>query len=209
MKMTAEEVLDILEKEFPAPESELNYGSKFQLLIAVILSAQTTDIAVNKATPDLFEAYPDAYSLAKADQEDVMEYLKTIGLYKNKSKFIIGTAKKIVEDFDGKVPSTRKELMTLPGVGRKTANVVLIEGFGIPAIPVDTHVSRVAKRFGWADEDDSVTVIEKKLMEQIPESRWGDAHHQILLFGRYYSTARDKRDIYEVLDILKEKHKED
>ena len=209
MKMTAEEVLDILEKEFPTPESELNYGTKFQLLIAVILSAQTTDIAVNKATPDLFKAYPDARSLAKADKEEVMEYIKTIGLYKNKSKFIIGTAKKIVEDFDGKVPSTRKELMTLPGVGRKTANVVLIEGFGIPAIPVDTHVSRVAKRFGWADEGDSVLKIEKKLMDKIPESRWGDAHHQILLFGRYHSTARDKRDIYEVLDELKKKHEED
>ena len=209
MKMTAEEVLDILEKEFPTPESELNYGTKFQLLIAVILSAQTTDIAVNKATPDLFKAYPDARSLAKADKEEVMKYIKTIGLYKNKSKFIIGTAKKIVEDFDGKVPSTRKELMTLPGVGRKTANVVLIEGFGIPAIPVDTHVSRVAKRFGWADEGDSVLKIEKKLMDKIPESRWGDAHHQILLFGRYHSTARDKRDIYEVLDELKKKHEEE
>lgn len=209
MKMTAEEVLDILEKEFPVPESELNYGTKFQLLIAVILSAQTTDIAVNKATPDLFEAYPDAESLSRADKEEVMEYIKTIGLYKNKSKFIIGTAKKIIEDFGGKVPSTRKELMTLPGVGRKTANVVLIEGFGIPAIPVDTHVSRVAKRFGWADEGDSVLRIEKKLMEKIPESRWGDAHHQILLFGRYHSTARDKRDIYEVLDELKKKHEEE
>lgn len=204
--MTVIEVLDILSKVFPKPKSELNYRNKFELLIAVILSAQTTDISVNRVTPALFEAYPDPYSLAKAKKEDVMGYLKTIGLYKNKSRFIIETSKKLVNEFNGKVPQTRKELMTLPGVGRKTANVVLAEGFNIPAIGVDTHVERVAKRLGWADEDDSVFQVEKKLMEIIPKERWREAHHQILLLGRYHSTARDDRDIYEVLEELKKQY---
>lgn len=206
MKMTVNEVLDILSSEYPNPKSELNYDDTFSLLIAVILSAQATDVSVNKVTPALFKAYPDSYSLAKADRDDVMEILKSIGLYKNKSEFIIETSKKIINEFNGKVPQTREELMSLPGVGRKTANVVLAEAFGIPAIAVDTHVSRVAKRLGWADEKDSVLEIEKKLMEKIPRDRWTAAHHQLLLFGRYHSTARDTRCIYEVLNGLKEKH---
>lgn len=206
MEMTVEEVLDVLSFEYPSPKSELNYKDTFSLLIAVILSAQATDISVNKVTPALFEAYPDPYSLAKANKEDVMKLLNSIGLYKNKSKFIIETSKKLVNEFDGEVPGTRKELITLPGVGRKTANVVLAEAFNTPAIAVDTHVSRVAKRLGWADEKDSVLQIEKKLMDIIPRNRWADAHHQLLLFGRYNSTARNKRNAYELLIELKEKH---
>lgn len=206
MKMEVSEVLDILEKVYPSPKSELNYKDEFTLLIAVILSAQATDISVNKATPALFKKYPNPYELAEAELEDVMDLLKTIGLYRNKSKFIIETSKKLVNQFNGQVPKTRQELMTLPGVGRKTANVVLAEGFNIPAIAVDTHVSRVAKRLGWADEKDSVLQIEKKLMEIIPEERWGEAHHQLLLFGRYHSTARDKRDVYKILRELKEEY---
>nr|WP_300006278.1 endonuclease III [Tissierella sp.] len=207
MKMEVEEVLDILALEYPSPKSELDYSSSFNLLIAVVLSAQATDVSVNKITPALFKAYPDVYSLAKADRDDVMEILRSIGLYKNKSKFIIEASKKIVSDFGGEVPNSREELMTLPGVGRKTANVVLAEAFGIPAIAVDTHVSRTAKRLGWADEGDSVLEIESKLMDKIPKNRWAQAHHQLLLFGRYNSTARDKRDIYEVLNEIKDKHK--
>lgn len=206
MKITSSEVLNILSKVYPEPRSELNYKDKFSLLVAVILSAQATDISVNKVTPALFQAYPTPYELAKANQEDVMELLKTIGLYRNKSKFIIETSKKLIEEFDGQVPETRKELMTLPGVGRKTANVVLAEAFNIPAIAVDTHVSRVAKRLGWAKEKDSVLQVEKKLMDIIPEEQWGAAHHQLLLFGRYHSTARDKRDVYDILNELKEKY---
>lgn len=206
MKMEVSEVLDILEKVYPSPKSELNYKDEFTLLIAVILSAQATDISVNKATPALFKKYPNPYELAEAELEDVMDLLKTIGLYRNKSKFIIETSKKLVNEFNGQVPKTRQELMTLPGVGRKTANVVLAEGFNIPAIAVDTHVSRVAKRLGWADEKNSVLQIEKKLMEIIPEERWGEAHHQLLLFGRYHSTARDKRDVYKILRELKEEY---
>ena len=204
--MTVEEVLDILSYIYPNPKSELDYKNEFELLIAVILSAQTTDISVNRVTPALFEAYPTPHLLAKAKQEDVMDYLKTIGLYKNKSKFIIETSKKLVEEFDGKVPQTREELMTLPGVGRKTANVVMAEGFNIPAIGVDTHVSRVAKRLGWASDKDTVLQVEKKLMKIIPKEKWKVAHHQILLLGRYHSTARDKRNIYDVLKELKKNY---
>lgn len=204
--MTVIEVLDVLACVYPNPKSELNYKDNFSLLIAVILSAQATDISVNKVTPALFEAYPSPEDLAKASQEDVMDLLKTIGLYRNKSKFIIETSKKLVDEFGGEVPGTQKELMTLPGVGRKTANVVLAEAFNIPAIAVDTHVSRVAKRLGWAAKNDSVLQVEEKLMKKIPKERWGEAHHQILLFGRYHSTARDKRDVYQILDELKEIH---
>lgn len=207
--MTVTEVLDILACMYPSPRSELSYNNVFQLLLAVILSAQTTDISVNRVTPALFEAYPTPEDLANANKEDVMTYLKTIGLFKNKSKFIIETSKKLVNEFNGQVPQTREELMTLPGVGRKTANVVLAEGFNIPAIAVDTHVERVAKRLGWADKDDNVLQVEMKLMDLIPEERWGQAHHQILLFGRYHSTARDKRDIYDVLRDLKEEYCKD
>lgn len=206
MKMTVNEVLDILSMEYPNPKSELDYKNHFSLLIAVVLSAQATDVSVNKVTPRLFKAYPDAYSLAKASEEEVMEIIKTIGLYKNKTKFIIAASKKLVEDFNGIVPNTREELMTLPGVGRKTANVVLAEGFGIPAIAVDTHVSRVAKRLGWAEENDNVVIIEQKIMDLVPKEKWAKVHHQLLLFGRYNSTARDKRNIYEVLIEMKDNH---
>lgn len=207
MKMTVKEVLDILSSEYPNPKSELNYDDLFSLLIAVILSAQATDISVNKVTPNLFKVYPDLYKLAKADIKIVIEILNSISLYRNKSKFIVETSKKIVNEFDGKIPQTREKLMLLPGVGSKTANVVLAEGFGIPTIAVDTHIIRVAKRLNWAGENDSILDIEKKLMSIIPKERWIIVHHQLLLFGRYQSKARDTRCIYEVLNSLKEENK--
>lgn len=200
------EVLEILDKEFPDTQGELDYTTPFQLLIAVILSAQTTDAAVNKVTVELFEKYPDAYALSLAKQEDIEPILSTIGLYRNKAKFIINCSKQLVDEFDGIVPKTREELMTLPGVGRKTANVVLSEGFGIPAIAVDTHIERVAKRLKLAYKNDSVEVVERKLMKKIPEDLWARAHLLLLLFGRYYSTARNHEDPYEILERLKEKH---
>lgn len=204
--MDSKEILYILEHEFPNAEAELDHRNVFELLIAVILSAQATDVSVNKATPALFEAYPDALSLSKADIKDVEVYLKTLGLYRNKARFLVDTGKMLVADFNGEVPSDRKSLMKLPGVGRKTANVVMAVGFGIPAIAVDTHVDRVAKRLGWADESDSVLVVEKKIMEKLDPSDWGRAHHLLLLLGRYHSTARNKENIYDTLERLKEKH---
>jgi len=207
MKMTEKEVLDILSFEYPNPKSELNYEDTFSLLIAVILTAQATDVSVNKVTPYLFEAYPDLYDLANADINVVIKILNSISLYRNKARFIIETSKKIINEFDGKIPQTREKLMTLPGVGRKTANVVLAEGFGIPTIAVDTHIIRMAKRLKWTEEKDSVLEIEKKLMNIIPKERWIIAHHQLLLFGRYQSKAKDTRCIYDILINVKEKNR--
>lgn len=204
--MKVDEILWILEHEFPGAHSELDYKNPFELLIAVILSAQTTDIAVNKVTKDLFARYPDPESLANADVKEVEEYLKTIGLYRNKAKFIVKCSQQIMEDFNGEVPQTRTSLMKLSGVGRKTANVVLSEGFGIPAIAVDTHVERVAKRLKLAKKDDSVLEVEKKLQRKIKREDWHKAHHLLLLFGRYHSTARNEADAFKLLEDLKEKH---
>ncbi len=204
--MKVDEILWILEHEFPGAHSELDYKNPFELLIAVILSAQTTDIAVNKVTKDLFARYPDPESLANADVKEVEEYLKTIGLYRNKAKFIVKCSQQIMEDFNGEVPQTRTSLMKLSGVGRKTANVVLSEGFGIPAIAVDTHVERVAKRLKLAKKDDSVLEVEKKLQRKIKREDWHKAHHLLLLFGRYHSTARNEEDAFKLLEDLKEKH---
>lgn len=204
--MSSDEILNILEHEFPNAQAELDHRNVFELLIAVILSAQATDVSVNKATPALFKAYPDASALSKAKVKDVEGYLKTLGLYRNKARFIVDTATMLVEDFEGQVPSDRESLMRLPGVGRKTANVVMAVGFDIPAIAVDTHVDRVAKRLGWAKDSDSVLEVEKKIMNKLDPKDWGRAHHLLLLLGRYHSTARNKENIYDTLNRLKEKH---
>lgn len=206
MSFSVEEIIDILEHEFPDAQSELDHRNPYELLIAVILSAQATDVSVNKITPALFEAYPDPSTLAKASVNEVESYIKTLGLYRNKARFLVDTATMLVEVFEGVVPKTREALMSLPGVGRKTANVVLAVAYDIPAIAVDTHVERVTKRLGWANLDDSVLEVELKLMKKIPKELWGKAHHLILLFGRYYSTARSKENIYDLLGALKEKH---
>lgn len=204
--MTVAEIIEILDAEFPNAKSDLNYRNPFELLIAVTLSAQTTDVAVNKVTHALFERYPTPYSLSQADVKDVESYLKTIGLYRNKAKYIVACAAMLVDDFEGEVPRTRTQLMKLPGVGRKTANVVLAEGFKLPAIAVDTHVERVAKRLKLAKPNDTVEDVERKLMRKIPREDWARAHHLLLLFGRYHSTARNERDAFELLEELKEKH---
>lgn len=204
--MEIDQILEILEAEFPGAETELFYNNPFELLIAVTLSAQTTDIAVNKVTPKLFETYPTIQALAGADVLEVEDHLKTIGLYRNKAKFIVKAANQIMDDFNGQVPKTRLQLMKLSGVGRKTANVVMSEGFGVPAIAVDTHVDRVAKRLKLAKEGDSVLQVEKKLQRKIPREDWHKAHHLLLLFGRYHSTARNKENAFDLLEQLKEKH---
>ena len=183
------EVLAILEQMHPEAACALDYRDPFQLVIAVALSAQTTDVSVNKATPALFAKYPTAEALAKADQEDVMEMIRTIGLYRNKSKNIISLAQKLVTDYVGKVPQDYDELVSLPGVGRKTANVVLAEGFGVPRIAVDTHVFRVANRIGLTDEKD-VTATEEELMRRLPEEKWILAHHLLIFHGRKCCHAR-------------------
>lgn len=179
-----------LEELFPDAKAELDFTNNFELIVAVVLSAQTTDIAVNKVTKDLFKKYPTPNDLMHADVEHVMETIKTIGLYKTKARNIIGLAKRLVEDYGGLVPSERKDLESLPGVGRKTANVVLSNAFGIPALAVDTHILRISKRLGLADETDDVLEVEMKLNNQFPKELWHKLHHQLIFFGRYHCIAR-------------------
>ena len=183
------EILNLLRKEYPEAGCALDHKNPFQLLVAVALSAQTTDKSVNQVTPALFRAYPDAEALAQATPEEVAEYIKRIGLYKNKSRNIVAMAQKLVMEFGGQVPSGREELMSLPGVGRKTANVVQAEAFGAQRIAVDTHVFRVSNRIGLVHEGD-VLKTEQALMRAIPEERWTEAHHTIIFHGRNCCTAR-------------------
>ncbi len=204
--LTKEETTKVIEamgKIFPEAKAELDHKNAFELLIAVILSAQTTDIGVNKVTPGLFESYPTPEKMMNATLEDLEDKLKTIGLFRNKAKFIKRTATKLVENFHSEVPSNRKDLESLPGVGRKTANVVMSVAFDEPAIAVDTHVSRVSKRLGIVEEDASVLQVEKTLMEKIPESLWSIAHHRLIFFGRYQCPARE-HDHEECIAVLKE-----
>lgn len=191
--LTAEEVRDLVKamiKLYPQDRSELNYSNDFELLCAVVLSAQTTDVAVNKVTPALFEAFPDPVAMAEADPEEISTLIQTIGLYKNKSKFLKKLSQQLLDDFGGQVPQTREELVSLAGVGRKTANVVLANAFDIPAFAVDTHVERICKKFKFVKPEASVLEVEKQMMAYLPEKSWRQSHHSILLFGRYQCTAR-------------------
>ena len=181
-------ICDALGELFPNNKGDLEYGSVFQLLVAVILSAQTTDIAVNNVTKELFKRYPDAKSLAKANIEDVKEIIKTIGLYNTKAKNIIEASKIILEN-NNVIEPDLKWLMSLPGVGRKTANVVLSEGFKIPRIAVDTHVFRVARRLELSSAETTIGV-EEDLMKILDQKKWGIAHLRLLRFGRYICRAR-------------------
>lgn len=191
--MNTDWLLDEIETIFPDAECELIHGDAFQLLVAVVLSAQTTDAAVNKVTPALFEKWPDPKSLAAAPLEEVEQTLKTIGLYRSKAKNIIALSAKLVEDFDGEVPATFEKLQSLPGVGRKTANVVRSVAFDIPSFAVDTHVERISKRLGLAKPADDVEQVEQKLRRKIRRERWNRAHHDLIFFGRYFCTARNPR----------------
>ena len=189
--MTTDEILDILELRFPNAHCELVPQNPFELLVAVVLSAQTTDAAVNKITPALFEAFPTPKALASANSKEVEAKIRRIGLYRNKARSIQALSASLVEHFDGQVPQSMKELTSLAGVGRKTANVVRSVCFDIPAIAVDTHVERIAKRLGLAKVGDSVEVVEQKLKRKIKRERWNRAHHLFIFFGRYQCTARN------------------
>lgn len=182
-------ILDVLEQSYPDAECALHHKNVFQLIVAVALSAQTTDKSVNQVTPALFERYPDAEALAEADAEEVSEYIKRIGMYRTKAKNIVAMAQKLCTDFDGQVPDNYDDLISLPGVGRKTANVVLSVGFGQQRIAVDTHVFRVANRIGLVHEKD-VLKTELALMDRIPEERWSRTHHSLIFHGRQCCDAR-------------------
>lgn len=190
---------------FPEAHGELNYETPFQLLIAVILSAQATDVSVNKATPALFEVFPTPETLAEAPLEEIIEKIRTIGLFRNKAKNIKACAQQLLEKFDGQVPQTREELILLPGVGRKTANVVLGDAFDIPAIAVDTHVERVSKRLRICKLNANVTEVEETLMRKVPEELWVKTHHTMIFFGRYHCIARSpKCEKCPLLDMCQE-----
>ena len=205
------EILDLLKAEYPEAGCALEHVNVFELIVCVVLSAQTTDASVNRVSPALFAAYPDAKALAAASQEDVAEIIRTIGMYKTKSKNIIALAQALCEKHGGQVPEDYDALVALPGVGRKTANVVLAVGFGHQKIAVDTHVFRVSHRIGLATEASSgtdektdkvsaknageknVLETEKELMKILPEDRWTEAHHSLIWHGRNCCTARNPK----------------
>ena len=182
-------VLDILEKTYPEATTELVHKNPYELLIATMLSAQTTDKQVNRVTPGLFERFPDPKALAEADIGEIESLIKTCGFYKTKARNIKEACRVIVEEYGGRVPRTLEELTALPGVGRKTANVVLSNAFGVDAIAVDTHVFRVANRLGLAQSGD-VRGTEEQLMENIPRDKWSRAHHWLIHHGRRICKAR-------------------
>ena len=187
----AKAVQEYLDEILPNVGCELNYTQDYELLIAVVLSAQTTDKSVNLVTPNLFSRYKSIEELAKADVKDVEDVIKSIGLYKNKARNIVELTKVLVAKYNGHVPEDKEQLVTLPGVGIKTAGVARLELFNSPELPVDTHVARIAKRLKFASKNDEPLVIEKKLKKAFPEESWGKLHHQFIHFGRYICTARN------------------
>ena len=175
---------------FPDAHCELNHRNAFELLIATILSAQATDVGVNKVTPKLFERFPTPAYLAVASEESVIECIQSLGLYRSKAKNIRLCAQQLMERFNGEVPKTREELVSLAGVGRKTANVVMSVAFNIPAFAVDTHVERISKRLQICRQKDTVLEVEETLCRKIPKELWSRAHHWMIFFGRYHCIAR-------------------
>ena len=175
---------------FPDAHCELNHRNAFELLIATILSAQATDVGVNKVTPKLFERFPTPAHLAEASEEAVIECIQSLGLYRSKAKNIRLCAQQLLERFNGEVPRTREELVSLAGVGRKTANVVMSVAFNIPAFAVDTHVERISKRLQICRQKDTVLEVEETLCRKIPKELWSRAHHWMIFFGRYHCIAR-------------------
>lgn len=190
VKPSVSEMFDAIEWIFPQAECELHHRNIFELLVSVVLSAQATDISVNKVTPTLFARWPDAQHLMNAKLEEVEDTIKSIGLYRNKAKNLIALSRAIVEDFQGQVPQDFQALQTLPGVGRKTANVVRSVGFDIPSFAVDTHVERVSKRLGIAPVEDNVGQVEEALKAQLEKARWNQGHQDMIFFGRYFCTAK-------------------
>jgi len=189
-KARREKVVGVLRSAYQGSRSALSFASIFQLLVAVILSAQTNDNQVNAITAPLFAKFPAAADFAALSEPELEGYIKTCGLYKNKAKNIIASSRLICEKFEGEVPRNRQDLMSLPGVGRKSANVVLSVGYGLPALAVDTHVFRVSRRLGLASAADAEGV-EEELCAFLPQELWGDAHHWLIWHGRKVCRARN------------------
>ena len=181
--------LDTMGEMFPNAHCELVHSNPFELLVSVLLSAQTTDANVNRVTKSLFQKYKTPEDYLAVDVTELENDIRSIGLYRTKAKNIQKLCRTLIEEFDGEVPQTREELMKLAGVGRKTANVVLSVAFGVPAIAVDTHVERVAKRLAFCRWKDSVRQVEETLMKKIPKEEWSISHHRFIFFGRYHCKA--------------------
>ena len=188
-KIRAKAIYRQLTKNYPNVRCELDYKNAFQLLVATVLSAQCTDKRVNQTTPALFKKYPNPQKMAKADLKDIQNLVKSTGFFRAKAKNIKGLSNKIMEEFDGKVPSNLEDLITLPGVGRKTANVVLGHAFGIPGITVDTHFGRLSRRFGWSKQNNPVKV-EFEVGELIPQKEWTNLSQRMIWHGRRVCHSR-------------------
>lgn len=198
-------ILDTIANMFPDAHCELKHNNAFELTIAVLLSAQCTDETVNKVTVDLFQKYKTPEDYIAVPLEELEQDIRRIGLYRNKAKHIQNMCRILIEQYGGEVPSEHDRLVQLPGVGRKTANVVVSNAFGVPAIAVDTHVERVSKRLGLAGWKDSVLEVEKKLMKRVPMDEWTITHHRLIFFGRYHCKAQSpKCQVCPLLDVCRE-----
>lgn len=202
------EMIDVIAEMFPDAEAELNYTNPFELTIAVLLSAQTTDVGVNRVTEGLFKRFKTPEDYLEVDVTEIEQYIKTIGLYRTKAKNIQKLCRDLIDKYDGEIPGNYDDLVSLAGVGRKTANVVLSVAFDTPRIAVDTHVERIAKRLGIARYKDSPLEVEETLMQKIPAERWSKTHHQLIFFGRYHCLARNpKCHVCPLLDECREGQK--
>lgn len=183
--------LQVMDEMFPEAHCELVHSNPFELTIATLLSAQCTDALVNKVTKQLFEKYKTPEDYLAVSIEELQNDIRSIGLYRNKAKNIQLLCERLITVYDGQIPATREDLVTLPGVGRKTANVVLSVAFHVPAMAVDTHVERIAKRLGLCRWKDSVLEVEQTIMQKTPIEKWSKAHHQMIFFGRYHCKAQN------------------
>ena len=188
-KKQAISIFKALGKRYPNADCELDFTNPFELIVATVLSAQCTDKRVNRVTPPLFKKYPTPKKMASAKILDLEEMVRTTGFFHNKARNIKGFSQKLLTDFDGEVPSTLEELITLPGVGRKTANVVLGHAFGVPGITVDTHFGRLSRRFGWSTSEDPV-IVERDVMQLIPQKEWTNLSQRLIWHGRRICHAR-------------------
>ena len=207
IQMKSSYLIEELDKLYPDARCELNYTKDYELLIATVLSAQCTDKRVNSVTSILFSKY-DINALSKANLKDIERIIRPCGSYTKKAYYLKSIAERLISDYNGKVPNNREYLQSLPGVGRKTCNVVLSNLYDVPAIAVDTHVGRVSVRLGFARKNDNVLTVERKLMKKLPKKNWSRLHHQLVLFGRYKCIAR-KPNCKECpfIEYCKEKNK--
>lgn len=198
-------ILDSIGAMFPDAHCELHHSNAFELTIAVLLSAQCTDATVNKVTVDLFQKYKTPEDYVSVPLEELEQDIRRIGLFRSKAKHIQNLCRILMDQYGGEVPSEHDQLVLLPGIGRKTANVVVSNAFGVPAIAVDTHVERVSKRLGLAAWKDTVLEVEKKLMKRIPKEEWTQTHHRLIFFGRYHCKAQNPAcQVCPLLDVCRE-----